>query len=94
MDKINDAIGVGTVTDVSSSYTNLFSVLMNGYYDFDTNDLQTFTMSISREMHCWQLQINVTPVGPYRMFSFTISPKSGMLQDLKVNRTRYFTSDQ
>ncbi len=78
----------------SFSLTPKWNFSMNGYYDFDTNDLQTFTMSISREMHCWQLQINVTPVGPYRMFSFTISPKSGMLQDLKVNRTRYFTSDQ
>ena len=77
----------------SFSLTPKWNFSMNGYYDFDTNDLQTFTMSINREMHCWQLSINVTPVGPYRYFSFTISPKSGMLQDLKVNRTRYFTSD-
>jgi hypothetical protein len=77
----------------SFSLTPKWNFAMNGYYDFDTKNLQTFTMSINREMHCWQLSINVTPVGPYRMFSFTISPKSGMLQDLKVNRTRYFTSD-
>ncbi len=77
----------------SFSLTPKWNFSMNGYYDFSTNDLQTFTMSIAREMHCWQLSINVTPVGPYRMFSFSISPKSGMLQDLKVNRTRYFTSD-
>ena len=75
----------------SFSLTPKWNFSMNGYYDFDTKNLETFTMSINREMHCWQLSINVTPVGPYRMFSFTISPKSGMLQDLKVNRTRYFT---
>jgi len=74
----------------SFSLTPKWNFSMNGYYDFDTKNLQTFTMSIAREMHCWQLSINVTPVGPYRYFSFTISPKSGMLQDLKVNRTRYF----
>jgi hypothetical protein len=78
----------------SFSLTPKWNFSMNGYYDFDTKNLQTFTMSINREMHCWQLSINVTPVGPYRMFSFAISPKSGMLQDLKVNRTRYFHSDQ
>jgi LPS-assembly protein len=77
----------------SFSLTPKWNFAMNGFYDFDTNDLQTFTMSINREMHCWQLSINVTPVGPYRYFSFTISPKSGMLQDLKVNRTRYFYGD-
>ena len=77
----------------SFSLTPKWNFSMNGYYDFKTQNLQTFTMSIAREMHCWQLSINVTPVGPYRYFSFTISPKSGMLQDLKVNRTRYFYGD-
>jgi len=63
---------------------------MNTYYDFNTSAIQMFTMFISREMHCWQLSINVTPVGPIRTFNFTINPKSGILRDLKVNRTRYF----
>ena len=61
-----------------------------GYYDFDTRKLQTFSMAISREMHCWQMSINITPVGLYRFFSFSISPKASVLQDLKVNRTRSF----
>lgn len=77
----------------SFSLTPKWNFSMNGYYDFVTKDLQTFAMSISREMHCWQLSINVAPVGLNRYFSFTISPKSGMLQDLKVNRTRYFHGD-
>ena len=74
----------------SFSLTPKWNFSVNGYYDFDTRNLQTFTMSIAREMHCWQLSINVTPVGPFRFFNFTISPKSGLLQDLKINRTRYF----
>lgn len=63
---------------------------MNTYYDFQSSSIQTLTMFISREMHCWQLSINVTPVGPIRTFNFTINPKSGILRDLKINRTRYF----
>lgn len=63
---------------------------LNGYYDLNTAKLQTFTMAISRDLHCWQMSINVTPVGPYRFFNFTINPKSSLLQDLKVNRTRSF----
>jgi hypothetical protein len=66
----------------------MFSV--NGYYDVDSRKLQTFQMSISREMHCWQMAINVTPIGPYRYFNFTLNPKSGILQDLRINRTRSF----
>lgn len=62
----------------------------NTYYDFRTSSIQMLTMFISREMHCWQLSINVTPVGTYRTFNITINPKSGILRDLKINRTRYF----
>ena len=74
----------------SFSLTPKWNFSMNGYYDFDTKKLQTFSMSIAREMHCWQLSINVTPVGLYHFFNFTISPKSSILQDLRINRTRSF----
>ncbi len=63
---------------------------VSGYYDLSTTTLQSLTMFISREMHCWQLSINVTPVGLFRSFNITINPKSGLLRDLKVNRTRFF----
>jgi hypothetical protein len=63
---------------------------VNSYYDFNTSKIQMLTMFISREMHCWQMSINVTPVGLYRSFNITISPKSGILRDLRINRTRSF----
>jgi hypothetical protein len=62
----------------------------NGYYDLTTMKLQSFTTFISRDLHCWQMSINVTPVGLYKFFNISISPKSGLLRDLKINRTRYF----
>jgi hypothetical protein len=60
------------------------------YYDFSTNKIQTLTMFISREMHCWQMSINLNPIGLFRSFNITLSPKSGILRDLRVNRTRQF----
>lgn len=76
----------------SFSLTPKWNFSMNGYYDFDSRQLQTFQMSINREMHCWQMSINVTPVGLYRSFNFSISPKASILQDLKINRTRSFNN--
>ena len=75
----------------SFSLTPKWNFSTNGYYDFSTHKIQTFQMSISRDMHCWQMAINVTPVGLYRFFSFTISPKASVLQDLRINRSRYFS---
>ncbi len=76
----------------SFSLTPKWNFSTNGYYDFSSHRIQTFQMSISRDMHCWQMSINVTPVGLYRFFSFTISPKASVLQDLRINRSRYFSS--
>ena len=74
----------------SFSLTPKWNFSVNGYFDFDTRKLQTFTMAISREMHCWQMSIGVTPVGLYRSFNISISPKASILQDLRINRNRTF----
>ena len=70
--------------------TEKWKIGLNGYYDVKYQQLQTLTMSISRDLHCWQMSINVTPVGINHYFNITISPKSGILQDLRINRTKYF----
>jgi LPS-assembly protein len=67
-----------------------WNLSMNGYYDFNTKKIQTFSMSIARDLHCWQMAINISPIGLYKFYSFTISPKAGILQDLKINRNRSF----
>jgi hypothetical protein len=63
-----------------------------GYYDVKAFELQQLSMFITREMHCWQLTINVTPIGLYKSFSIFLSPKSGILRDLKINRSRTFSN--
>lgn len=70
--------------------TEKWKVQASGTFDIQTSKLQYLTTSISRDLHCWQLSINVTPIGIYRSFNITISPKSGMLRDLRINRTRSF----
>jgi LPS-assembly protein len=60
------------------------------YIDMRTRKIETLTMFITREMHCWQMAINLTPVGLFRSFSISLSPKSGILRDLKINRSRFF----
>jgi len=63
-----------------------------GYIDVAKRSVQQLSIFITREMHCWQLAINVTPIGLYKSFSITVNPKSGILRDLKINRSRTFSS--
>jgi hypothetical protein len=61
-------------------------------YDIRNNKLGFVTMFVTREMHCWQMAINVTPIGPYKSFSFVLNPKSGILRDLRINKAKTFTN--
>jgi hypothetical protein len=74
----------------SFSLTPKWNFSTNGSFNFDEKKVTMLTMSINRDMHCWQMSIGVTPVGQFTYFNITISPKSSILQDLKVNRTRTF----
>ncbi len=70
--------------------TEKWQLGINGYYNITQKELGTLSLSIAREMHCWQMSINISPVGRYRFFNIAISPKSGLLRDVKINRTRSF----
>ncbi len=74
----------------SLKLTEKWQLGINGYYNITQKQLGTLSLSIAREMHCWQMSINISPVGRYRFFNISISPKSGLLRDVKVNRTRNF----
>ncbi|MBA2745776.1 MAG: LPS-assembly protein LptD [Flavisolibacter sp.] len=91
-----DFSGFTTEVNSSVSFNNSFSLTpkwnfsTTGYFDFNALQLTQFTMTISRDMHCWQMSISVVPINQTRYFNITINPKSSVLQNLRVNRTRYF----
>ncbi|MEO8174135.1 MAG: putative LPS assembly protein LptD [Sediminibacterium sp.] len=74
------------------SLTPKWKVGATGSYDVTNRSLQQLSTFISREMHCWQLSININPIGLYRSFNITFSPKSGILRDLRINRSRSFSN--
>lgn len=61
------------------------------YFDFRTLKIQTVNLFLTREMHCWQMAINLQ-LGTFKSFSVVINPKAGILRDLKINRTRSFAT--
>ncbi len=95
---VNTTTGGRYVTQIASSLilngdfnlTEKWKMGYNIYYDIKNRTLNNLTTFLSRDMHCWQLSINVTPVGYYRSFNITINPKSSILRDLHINRTRTF----
>ncbi|MEP7255265.1 MAG: putative LPS assembly protein LptD [Ferruginibacter sp.] len=74
----------------SLNLTPKWQIGLNGSYNISQKELGLISMYLTREMHCWQMAINISPVGKQRFFNISISPKSGILRDLKINRSRYF----
>lgn len=74
------------------SLTEKWKMGATGFFDVNSKSLQQFSFFVSREMHCWQLSINVTPVNTFRSFNIVLSPKSGILRDLRINRSRTFVN--
>lgn len=62
----------------------------NLMFDVRNQKVGMLTLFMTREMHCWQMAINITPIGLYKSFSIVLNPKSGILRDLRINRSRFF----
>jgi len=89
--KFTSTLNQGVTFNTSANLTEKWKIGVNGSYNITTGQVGVIAGYLSRDMHCWQMGINVSPVGHYRFFSINISPKSTILQDLKINRTRSFT---
>jgi hypothetical protein len=72
------------------SLTKKWKVDFNSGYDFKAKQITQTNFSIRRDLHCWQMSLSWVPFGKYQSYSFSIGVKSGMLRDLKLDRTRSF----
>ncbi len=68
--------------------TDKWKVGFNSGYDFRNHQFTQTSLSIYRDLHCWQMNVNWIPFGAYQSFSIDINVKSSMLQDLKLSRRR------
>ncbi|MDZ4715221.1 MAG: putative LPS assembly protein LptD [Cytophagales bacterium] len=72
------------------SLSQQWKVVLNSGYDFEKNELTQTYVTISRDLHCWQVNLSWVPFGKYTSYTFFIGIKSSILKDLRLNRTRSF----
>ncbi len=88
--KFDKSINQDVTFNNSINLTPKWKIGINGSYNITSKELGLLSMYLTRDLHCWQMAINLAPVGRYRFFTITINPKSPLLRDIRVNRTRYF----
>lgn len=62
-------------------------------WDFEKEEVSYTSVSILRDLHCWQMSFNWVPFGAYQSYYFRINVKSSMLQDLKYEQRRSWLED-
>ena len=68
--------------------SNKWKLNFQSGYDFDTKELTYSSINIYRDLHCWEMILNLIPLGYHRSYTFTIRVKAAILQDLKLERKR------
>lgn len=66
--------------------TKKWAVSFDGGYDIKAGELSPGAFTLTRDLHCWQMDFSWIPVGFRSQWSFTIRAKSGLLQDLKYDK--------
>ena len=56
--------------------------------DIKANKLTTSSVSITRDLHCWQMSFSWIPFGYHRSWSFNIGVKAASLSDLKYDKSQ------
>lgn len=86
-------IGVAPATYVNSltfngdvKISDNWKVKVTSGFDILNQKLGYTTIQIFRDLHCWQMSLNVVPLGERQSFMFTLNAKSSLLKDLKINK--------
>lgn len=68
------------------SLTSNWNISLGLSYDFNEGKITYSTMSVSRNLHCWNMTANIVPFGPYKSYNFVVQVSSELLQDLKYEQ--------
>ena len=71
----------------SLNLTPKMGITFQGGFDIMQRKLTTSSISMTRDLHCWQMSFSWIPFGFHRSWSFNIGVKAGSLSDLKYDKS-------
>ena len=75
-----------------ANITPKWKVQFNSGWDFKAATFSQTSVSIYRDLHCWDMSFSWIPFGAYQFYSVDIKVKASVLQDLKLSkRKNYYT---
>lgn len=68
--------------------TPKWKVSVQSGWDFELKKLSYTSLTIYRDLHCWEMRFNWIPLGTYKSWNFSINVKAAALQDLKLSKKK------
>jgi hypothetical protein len=72
------------------SFTKKMAITYTSGYDFTAKKITMTNIGITRDLHCWEMNLNWIPNGTMQSWNFTIRVKASVLGDLKYERRKDF----
>ena len=82
--KVIQTLGVNGNINLSPNW----KVSVQSGWDFELKKLSYTSLTIYRDLHCWEMRFNWIPLGTYKSWNFTINVKASALQDLKLTKKK------
>ncbi len=82
--KVIQTLGINGNINLSENW----KVSVQTGWDFEQKKLSYTSMTIYRDLHCWEMRFNWIPLGTYKSWNFTINVKASALQDLKLSKKK------
>lgn len=82
--KVIQTLGVNGNINLSENW----KVSVQTGWDFEQKKLSYTSMTVYRDLHCWEMRFNWIPLGTYKSWNFTINVKASALQDLKLTKKK------
>jgi hypothetical protein len=70
------------------SISEKWKIVYTSGYDFESKAITQTNLGISRDLHCWTMNLNWVPFGRFQSYYFIIAVKASILQDLKMERRK------
>ncbi len=82
--KVIQTLGMNGSINLSPKW----KVSVQSGWDFELKKLSYTSLTIYRDLHCWEMRFNWIPLGTYKSWNFSINVKASALQDLKLSKKK------
>lgn len=63
-------------------------VTFSSGYDFTRNEFTYTTFGLHRDLHCWEMHLDLVPFGVRKSYTFTLSAKANLLKDVRYRKEK------